>query len=146
VGSFLVAVCKSWLNWPSQFHNILGAAFALIFFHQKKFKDKMKVEKKLQKHFCMKKSRVKCWWNWHLLNSDLSVTTKTREWYKCVPLYSDVKHKQKESRANIWWHPMQFFKAPLCAAAPRLGNTFVQSESEILTSLTCLNLVMVVWF
>ncbi len=46
--------------------NILRAAFATIYFHQK-IQSQTVIWEKLRKAHSYKKVSVKCWWNWHLM-------------------------------------------------------------------------------
>jgi len=41
------------------------------------------------------------------------------------------KKTKKDSNFNIWRHPLHLFTAPLCAAAPRLGTTALESFSAM---------------
>jgi len=119
------------------FTNVLQAIFAPIFFCQKITNPNCNKRKTAKSTFFTKKVRVKCWWNWHLvdkvdpvccwpfsimtykfMNECLSFVDLSNLQIKCKSL----KHLAKncfpcQSEHLTWWRFFLFFKKRLSSSS-----------------------------
>jgi hypothetical protein len=98
------------LKYPAvNFINIFWAAFLQIFLHQNIAKLKCNLMKAPKKHFHGKRSRVKCWWNWHLFTIKFLTTFFTSNdiffeqrnkfiWNKCFFIFFNFSVSRRKRR------------------------------------------------
>ncbi len=88
----------------------------------KKLQSQIVAREELQKHFCTKKARVKCWWNWYLRVHSISSS-----FYKHLLLVHIPKVQKRQSSCQSLFALSASVRVK---AAPRAWNCYLVDDVE----------------